>query len=264
MLLSVLGSGRRALLFLLPGVLCGYLLPMLACGSAWWNGGGTLTKVFTTGREALGVSVRLAFAGAAAALVLAGIRIALAPRTRGTPVLFTALTLLALPASFVGAGFLALQLELPAASGLPALVLAGAYTLRFLYVPLRLAEDGLAALPAEWFDAAAAAGQSRFASGFNLALPLLAPQLAAGAALVFVLGLSDIALATRLAPPGSVPATVWLFQQQHLAYDEAVFGLSLPAGRHRRRRRCRGGFRCGPACAARSTAVSTFPAQEPA
>jgi ABC-type Fe3+ transport system permease subunit len=151
-----------------------------------------------------------------------------------------ALFLLAVPGSFLAAAFLALQVRLQAAANavyaeqlaaaLPLAILAVSYVARFVYVPLRLVEEGLAALDPEMFDAAALAGHGRLSRAAAVAVPLVASHIAAGAALVFVLVLGDIAIADKLAPPGTVPATVWLFQQQHLGYDEAVFGLSLLLG----------------------------------
>jgi iron(III) transport system permease protein len=222
--------------FLACGVIVGFAVPMLVCGYQAFCGGRPMSRVFGAGSEALGVSLRLAGAASLLAVFVAVLRAVLWPEVRARAVTIAALFLLAVPGSFLAGAFLAMQigltkwLDLGPDSALPAAVLACSYVARFIYVPLRLVEEGLAALDPEMLDAAALSGHARLSRGVSIALPLVAAHVAAAAALVFVLVLGEVALADKLAPPGKIPATVWLFQQQHLGYDEAVFGLSLLLG----------------------------------
>jgi ABC-type Fe3+ transport system permease subunit len=187
-----------------------------------------MSSVFTAGSDALGITLRLSLAAAFLAVVFAGLRVALWPRQNTRVINWVALLLLCVPGSFLGAGLLALQIELHTAFA--AAVLSLGYLLRFLYVPLRLVEEGLDAIPEHTLDAARLVSPSRFHLAATVALPLCAAHLLSGGLLVFLFAMSDTALPSKLAPPGAVPATVWLFQQQHLGYDEAVFGLSALLG----------------------------------
>jgi len=226
--------------FLAAGVFLGFVAPLAVCGWQALSGGRPMSRVFGAGSDALFVSLRIAGAAAALAVVLAMLRVVCWPEMRTKAINGAALFLLAVPGSFLAAAFLALQVQLQAAANalhagqlaaaLPLAILVLSYVARLLYAPLRLVEEGLAALDPEMFDAAALAGHGRLSRAAAVAVPLVAMHIAAGSGLVFVLVLGDIALADKLAPPGKVPATVWLFQQQHLGYDEAVFGLSLLLG----------------------------------
>ena len=241
------GSGARAPVgtaFLSAGVLLGFLVPMLVCLQQALAGGKPMTRVFGAGSEALLVSLRLAGAAAALAAVLAVLRAVLWPEMRARALNAAALFLLAAPGSFLAAAVLAVQVSCTGTltpyegnalaeavlAGLPAAALTFGYVVRFIYLPLRLVEEGLAGLDPEMLDAAALSGHGRISRGVAIALPLVAAHVAAAAALVFVLVLGEVAMADKLHPPGVTPATVWLFQQQHLGYDEAVFGLSLLLG----------------------------------
>lgn len=226
--------------FLGGGVLLGFAVPLAVCGGQALTGGKPMSAVFGAGSEALGVSLRLAGSAALLAVLAGLLRTLFWPEMRARALNGAGLVLLAVPGSYLAAAGLALQVELQTAAlavdaeelaaVLPAAILALGYVARFLYVPLRLVEEGLAALDPEMLEAAALAGHGRLSRAVAVALPLVATHLAAAAALVFVLVLGDIAIADKLAPPGHTPATVWLFQQQHLGYDEAVFGLSLLLG----------------------------------
>ncbi|MGD0091869.1 MAG: ABC transporter permease subunit [Planctomycetota bacterium] len=222
------------------GILLGFVLPLAVCGWQAWAGGKPMSLVFSAGSSALVVSLRIAGAAAALAVVLVLLRTVCWPEMRVRAINGAALFLLAVPGSFLAAACLASQVELQKAAravdagqlaaALPLAILALSYAARFLYAPLRLVEEGLAALNPGMFEAAALAGHGRLSRAVAVAVPLVATHIAAGAALVFVLVLGDIAIADKLHPPGYAPATVWLFQMQHLGYDEAVFGLSLLLG----------------------------------
>jgi len=214
------------------GVALGFLLPMLACFLQWKHGAKPMSSVFTAGSDALALSIRLALAAAMLATFVVGLRVAFWPNTSTRTISNATLLLLCVPSSFLGAGMLAIQFALPLAQ-LPAwgaAVLTIGYVLRFLYLPLRLVEEGLAAIPQNVVEAAQLSAPNRFSLAANVSLPLVGGHLLSGAVLVFLFALNEIALPSKLAPPGTQPATVWLFQQQHLGYDEAVFGLSLLLG----------------------------------
>ncbi|HEY3319731.1 MAG TPA: hypothetical protein VGP72_04570 [Planctomycetota bacterium] len=237
---SAVRPGRIADLFVLAGISLGFALPLLVCLVQVLRGGRPMSAVFGAGTDALQVSVRMAGAAALLSIVLGILRLVFWPQSRARPINAACLILLTVPGSFLAAAFLSIQLNLTKwlmpggestlASALPAAILTVGYVARFSYIPLRLVDEGLAALDPDLMNAAAVAGHGRLSRAVSVALPLLGPHLAAGAALVLVLGLGEVAMADRLAAPGAVPATVWLFQQQHMGYDEAVFGLSLLLG----------------------------------
>jgi len=229
-------SGRGSLIVLLIGILIGFALPMLGCLYGALNGKREMSAVFGAGVDSLGVSVRLAGAAALLAGIAGAARLLCWPESRAFPLNAATLLLLAIPGSFLAAGMLETQLAIaPSLSFVPgqtfaAMIFCFAYFLRFLYIPLRLVEEGLAALDPDLLDAAALAGHGRFTRAGTIALPLVLPHLLAGAALVFILSLGEVPIAARLSPPGLQPSTLWLFNQQHMGYDESVFGLSLLLG----------------------------------
>jgi len=239
---SEMPRGRFALSCLAAGVMVGFWLPMSVCFIQAQNTAKPLSHVFGAGKDALGASLRMAAAAAVLSVIVAIGRLVLWPETRTRALNLAGLFLLAIPGSFLAAALLTIQMALTdgmtSASGevstfaaaLPAATLAFAFVIRFLYVPLRLVEEGLAALDPDLLDAAALSGHGRIARAVTIALPLILPHIAAATALVFVFSLGEVPMTSRLAPPGLIPATVWLFQQQHLGYDEAVFALSLLLG----------------------------------
>jgi iron(III) transport system permease protein len=222
------------------GVGLGFLLPMGVCLLQALNSQKPMSAVFGAGTDAMVVTLRVAGAAAALSIIVAIIRLIIWPEKRAPIVNSAALLLLAVPGSFLAAALLEEQIRATAlarnlqvnalVSVIPVVVLSFGYLVRFLYVPLRLVEEGVATLDGELLDAAALAGHGRVSRAVSIALPLVAPHIAAGAALVFILALGEVAMASKLAPPGMMPATVWLFNQQHMGYDEAVFGLSLLLG----------------------------------
>jgi iron(III) transport system permease protein len=233
------GPARGSVVLLILGVALGFLAPMSGCLIGALRGGKSLATVFGSGSDALLLSVRLASGAAILAFLAALARVLWRPQTRLRALNTAAVLLLAVPGAFLAAALLNLQqTALPVARGintsladtLPAAVLACGYCWRFIYLPLRLVEEGLAGLDRELLDAAALTGHSRVSAASVIALPLVLPHMLAGAALVFILALGEVPLTAPLAPPGAMPATVWLFQQQHMGYTEAVFGLSLLLG----------------------------------
>ncbi|HYG78641.1 MAG TPA: hypothetical protein VEK08_26815 [Planctomycetota bacterium] len=230
-------SGLIPLSVLSAGILLGFVLPMAVCFVQAQNTNKPLSVVFGAGTEALGSSLRIAAAVAVISIIAAIARTVLWPETRTRPINIASLFLLAIPGSFLAAALLAIELALSGtlngtalATALPAATFAAALVIRFLYIPLRLVEEGLAALDPDLLDAAALAGHGRLSRAVSIALPLILPHILAASALVFIFALGEVPMSSRLAPPGLVPATVWLFQQQHMGYDEAVFGLSLLLG----------------------------------
>jgi ABC-type Fe3+ transport system permease subunit len=182
------------------------------------------------------ITLRIAAAAAALSLFLVLLRTVCWPQTRVKMLNSTALFLFALPGSFLAAAWLALQitlekkLEIASSQNLSLFFFVTAYVVRFMYVPLRLAEEGIASIDSAVLEAAANLGRDRFTRAITVELPLIAPYLVSSTGLVLIFCLGEVPIATALAPPGSVPATVWLFQQQHMGYDEAVFALSLLLG----------------------------------
>jgi len=229
-------SGRGSLVVLVFGIIAGFVLPMLGCLYGALNGKREMSAVFGAGVDSLGITVRVAGAAALLAGIAAAARVLFWPETRALPLNAATLVLFAIPGSFLAAGMLETQVDasplLPfiPASTFAAAIFCFAYFLRFIYIPLRLVEEGLAALDSDLMDAAALAGHGRLSRAGTIALPLVLPHLLAGAALVFILSMGEVPIAAKLSPPGLQPSTLWLFNQQHMGYDESVFGLSLLLG----------------------------------
>jgi ABC-type Fe3+ transport system permease subunit len=220
---------RLAYLALAAGLAGGFVIPLLGC-LAGVLPSRSLGAAVGAGLPALWVSLRLAASVALLAVLAGALRTVCWPRTTARPLLWAGLLLLAVPGSFLAGGLLAAESEARAWVTLGSLMLAWGGVLRFAYLPLRLAEEGLRSLDPALLEAAELAGHSRVACGLGIALPLVWRHLLAAGGLVFVLMLGELPLADQLSPPGAVPLSVWLFNQQHYGYSEAVFALSLLAG----------------------------------
>lgn len=225
--------------FAAAGVIVGFGLPMLGCFLGAENSG----KPFSTAAvaaDATMTSLRVAGAVALLAGLFAVGRVLAWPDRRAWPLNVAGLFLLAIPGSFLAAAVFSLQLKVTRTIGVfgidrvaelvPAAFLGLGLLVRFIYIPLRLVEEGLASLDSELLESAALAGHGRLSRAVAVALPLIMPHIAASAALVFILALGEVPLCDRLTPPGVTMATIWLFQQQHMGYNEAVFGLSSLMG----------------------------------
>lgn len=225
-------SSRISSLFYYGGIALGFVLPMLLCIRGVASSGKPYSMAFHAGASSLTLSLRLAAAAALMACAFACVRILLWPQARGQAFNAAGVFLIAIPGAALGAAILGWQIKsaTSTASHLAPAWMAFAFAARFIYVPLCLIEEGLANLDAELFESASLLGQSRFSQAYSIALPLMAGRVAAAGTLVFVLALGEVSVAAVLSPPGVVPATIWLFNQQHMGYDESVFGLSLLLG----------------------------------
>ncbi len=229
-----------ASVLLIGGVLAGFAAPMVGCAAGIPATEKSISLALRVGVDSLALSVRLAAAVALLSGLLAIARVLAWPDTRTRALNAAGLFLLAIPGSFLATAVFAIQLNASStlegaqlerlAALIPAASLGLALLVRFLYVPLRLVEEGLASVDHEVLDSAALAGHGRLSVAISVALPLLLPHIAAATALVFILALGEIPLADRLSPPGAITAMVWLFQQQHMGYDAGVFGLSFLMG----------------------------------
>jgi len=225
---------------LICGVLAGFAAPMAGCAAGIPATEKSISLALRVGVDSLALSVRLAAAVALLSGLLAVVRVLAWPDTRTRALNAAGLFLLAIPGSFLATAIFAIQLNASStlesaelerlAALIPAASLGMALVVRFLYVPLRLVEEGLASVDHEVLDSAALAGHGRLSVAISVALPLLLPHIAAATALVFILALGEIPLADRLSPPRAITAMVWLFQQQHMGYDAGVFGLSFLMG----------------------------------
>ncbi|MEI6235376.1 MAG: hypothetical protein WCT04_20155 [Planctomycetota bacterium] len=226
-------TGRGAAIVLVLGLVFGFLIPMLSCMHGVLSSGKALSVSFDAGAESLGLSARLAAAAVLIAVGMAAARIVFWPETRAHAVTSAGLFLLAIPGTFLGVALFSLQLDATSIlSGLqqPLAWMAAGLALRFLYVPLRLADEAVASIDPSILESAALLGHGRTSKAMGVVLPLSSGHLAAAAALVFALVLGEVPVASILAPPGAAPATIWLFGQQHMGYDESVFALSLLLG----------------------------------
>jgi ABC-type Fe3+ transport system permease subunit len=221
------------------GVAVGFGVPLLGCFWGVQNSGKSFSPT-AVATDAMLTSLRVAGAVALLAVLLGILRVLAWPDRRSWPLNTAALCLLAIPGSFLAAAIFSLQMyagrnAIATGSERLAQILPGAFLglgllVRFIYIPLRLVEEGLASLDREMLESAALAGHGRISRAIAVALPLILPHIAAASALVFILALGEVPLCDRLTPPGVTMATVWLFQQQHMGYDEAVLGLSLLMG----------------------------------
>lgn len=220
------------------GALLGFAVPMIACLRGVLSSGKPLSFAFDAGAESLLLSARLAAAAVLLGCAAGVARLVCWPDRRADALNFAGVLVLAVPGAFVAASLFTIQINAQhaAASGFGKLLnqplawLACGFALRFLYVPLRLTEEAAASIPPALLESAAVLGQNSFRRAVSVALPLSLGHLAAAAALIFTLTLGEVAIAATLAPPGAVPATIWLFNQQHMGYDESVFALSLLLG----------------------------------
>jgi iron(III) transport system permease protein len=233
-------SSWTAALVLLGGVILGFGAPLAGCVAGIPLRDKITSVALRVGSDSLTLSVRLAAAVALMSGLAAMVRVLAWPDTRTRALNSAGLILLAIPGSFLAAAVFSIQLNASAyldsvelsriAALIPAASLGLALLVRFIYVPLRLVEEGLASVDPEVMESAALAGHGRLSVAVSVALPLLIPHIAASTALVFILALGEIPLADRLSPPGATTAMVWLFQQQHMGYDAGVFGLSFLMG----------------------------------
>ena len=228
-----LRSGKSAMGALYAGVALGVAVPMLACLYGVVSSGKALSVSFDAGAASLGLSVRLAAAAVLLACGLAALRVLIRGDRRSQAVRIASVFLLAIPGSFLGVSILSLQIDATSALPflrVPLLWVALGFALRFLYVPMRLADEARASIDSALIESAALLGHGRWSRAASVVLPLSMGHLTAAAALVFALALGEVPVASILAPPGSIPATIWLFGQQHMGYDESVFALSLLLG----------------------------------
>ena len=214
------------------GIGVGFVVPIAGCVIPVLQSSMPFTRTFGPGLNALGDSARLASAGALFVWAFTAARVVFWPTLTSHWLGTASLFLLVVPGCFLASGLLTLMAWDHNGPGLiPGIAwLALGYSLRFLYLPLRLTEEGLRTLDPALFEAAALAGHSRLSQGLNIALPLVSRHCFAGAALAWVLAFGELPLSVRLHPPGVTPAAVWLFDQQHYGYTEDVFALSLLSG----------------------------------
>lgn len=243
-------GGRWGLAVLAAGLALGFLVPLAGCAAGAFglrptnaDAAAGLLRGFEAGFAPLANSLRLAAAAAVLATLLGAVRVILWPQTSAWPLRGAGLLLLIVPGALLAGGLRsfglaagafvdgagaageALEMLTPAAG----LLMLG-YLVRFVYLPLRLAEEGLRGLDPSLLESAELSGHGAASRGLGIALPLVWRHLLAAAALVFVLVLGELILAHHLAPPGIWPATVWLFNQQHNGYIQEVFGLCLMLG----------------------------------
>lgn len=216
------------------GIQFGFLIPMLGCAVGAFGTRMPLSPAVREGWPFLAVSLRMAAGVALLAVLVGAVRVVVWPRTAASALCASGLLLLALPGSFVAAGLFAVQV-LAREGGLPGLsagsvVLSLGYLLRFIYLPLRLAEEGLRGMDPAMLESAELSGHGRYSQGLSIALPTVWPHLLAAGMLVFVFVLGEVPLSQRLAPPGQTPVCLWLFNLQHYGYTERVFVLCLMLG----------------------------------
>jgi iron(III) transport system permease protein len=178
----------------------------------------------------------LVFAGAGAVVALAlGIPMSyLISRGRRLERSFTAALAvlpIALPGAVVGIGLVWLFNKpwlfgnLPSAWRWPELPLA--YAARFTPYAVGAVAVAFAQIATELDDAAAVEGAGWWQTLRRVLMPLSWRSVFAGAAVVFVLGMREIAASVLLYPPGNDTITMQVFQMMHYGADEQIAALCL-------------------------------------
>ena len=187
--------------------------------------------------EAAWLSLRVAAGAATLAMVLGGAAgwvLARHGRFRGRA-LFGALAgaPLILPEVVLGLalllGFVALQsfTGWPAQRGAATVLLAHA-TLGLAYVTV-VVQARVAALDPRLEEAALGLGASPWAAFRTVTLPLIAPSLAGGWLLAFILSLDDVVLASFVSGPGGTTLPVFLFSQLRMGMTPEGNALAVVA-----------------------------------
>lgn len=188
---------------------------------------------------AVGSTLALATAGAVAATLCALPVAWLAVRVRGrmaTVVERSTYVANALPGIVVGLALVTVSLRLVPALYQSALLLVAAYVVLFLPRATVSVRAGLEQAPVLLDDVAESLGQSRAAVLRRVTLPLIAPSLGAGAALVFLAVATELTATLMLSPIGTTTlATEFWSASSDLRYGAAapyallLVAISVPA-----------------------------------
>lgn len=202
-------SGAPAVLALLAGLLpvcLGFLFPFLHLVHE------SLRRLSFAGLSASLIDemlTTLALSAFATVLaVAAGVVVAFAGRAKpGAAATFAARAAslgYALPGSILAIGMLPLAFAFSGASvgllGWSAGVLASAYAIRFLAIPVGAVEAGLARVPRDLDDVASSLGESSAGVLARVVLPITLPSVAAAATLVFVECMKELPITLMLRP----------------------------------------------------------------
>ena len=110
-------------------------------------------------------------------------------------------------------------------------VMLGAFTVRYMSQGLRAVESGISQVPQRLGEAARGLGERPARVFWRIELPLLAPSLAAGWALLFLNVLKDLPVNLLLRPPGfdTLPVRTWLSATDGIYTQAALPSLLLIA-----------------------------------
>ena len=163
-------------------------------------------------RDAVWVSLRVAvtasFVGTTLAL-LAAIGLAEMVKARSTAAAAFLSAPLLIPEIVTAVGTLSFFVLVDLDRGMPTLILAhSAFCVPFALLPIRAR---LADLNPQLFEAAADLGASGFTLFRRVTLPLLAPGVASGALLAFIISLDDYLISSFVAGPTSTTLPMFLF-----------------------------------------------------
>lgn len=158
-------------------------------------------------------SLRVALAGSALALLLAGVVAWQGWRRRAGPLAGALLqTGYAVPATVLGLSLVGLSLQVfPALYGTPAL-LALAYVVLFAAPTLQGVRAALAQVPPSMEEAVRALGYGPLVAAWRVVGPLAWPGIAGAWLLGFILALRELAATIVLRPPGfdTLPVRIWV------------------------------------------------------
>jgi len=110
-------------------------------------------------------------------------------------------------------------------------VMLGAFMVRYMSQGLRAVESGISQVPQRLGEAARGLGERPARVFWRIELPLLAPSLAAGWALLFLNVLKDLPVNLLLRPPGfdTLPVRTWLSATDGIYTQAALPSLLLIA-----------------------------------
>ena len=222
----VLGPWRWPLLATVAGVVA-LAVGVPAFSLVKWLAVGTSTEFpLAELGAALAATVALALAGAVVTTLAAVPVVWLAVRHRGwasTVIERSTYVANALPGIVVGLALVVASLRLVPAVYQTATLLVGAYAVLFLPRAVVTVRAGLEQAPAVLDDVARSLGTGPLATARRVTLPLIAPSLGAGAALVFLAISTELTATLMLSPIGtSTLATEFWSASSELRYGAAA------------------------------------------
>ncbi len=174
---------------------------LIAWVSRGLSSGQELGDVWIDAARSLGVSLAAAVAAAVVAIPIAVVIVR--DRTRIAPVVETLTwTSYSLPHITVGIALVTFALEIARPFYQTTLLVVVAYLAMFLPITVGTASDALRRISPDTEDASRSLGRSALSTVFRVTVPLMAPGLLAGGALVFLTAMKELPATLLLRPNG--------------------------------------------------------------